>query len=308
MITVFSRRNVLAAALVGLIPKAVLAEAALTPITVTRLSRGVALFAGAGGNVTAISTADEVVLIDGGLATHSADLQRAVRAEFPGRKITTVLNTHWHWDHAGANEALARSGATLIAHENTKLWLSAEIVSQWENKTYPPRPPLALPRRTFFYDSEQLNVGGSKVEYGYLPQAHTDGDIYVHLPAHNVLVGGDVVASGAYPILDYSTGGWIGGMITALRVLIAKCDARTQVVPGSGPLRTRTDLQAQLEMCRATATRIGASYFKGQTWAEFADSNPTREFDATWGDPSVFLRTAYAGAWGHINELRRASF
>jgi len=232
----------------------------------------------------------------------------AVAAQFAGRRVMTVLNTHWHWDHTGSNDAFAAAGATIIAHENTKLWLGTRINSQWENKTYPPRQAAALPRRTFYYDSERLDVGGKPVEYGYLAQAHTDGDIYVHFPTHNVLVGGDVVAGGRYPLIDYSTGGWIGGMIAALRALIAKCDGETRVVPGEGPLRTRSDLEAQLEMCRTVATRIAASYFRGETWEQFVAAKPTSDFDAAWGDPSIFLRTAHASAWWHINEMRRGTF
>jgi cyclase len=277
-------------------------------ISSTRLDDKLTLLAGGGGNVVSLAYAEGLLLVDGGSQERSAELLRTLAAEFPGRPIRTLLNTHWHWDHTGSNDALAANGAMIVAHQNTKLWLGTRVISQWEGRTYPPRRASALPRRTFFYDSERLDVGGDAVEYGHLVQAHTDGDIYVHFPGHNVLAGGDVVAGGRYPVIDYSTGGWIGGMIAGLRTLIAKCDHETRVVPGEGPLRSRADLEAQLEMCRAVATRIAASYFRGETWKEFAASKPTRDFDATWGTPDLFLRTAHASAWWHINEMRRGSF
>jgi hypothetical protein len=65
------------------------------------------------------------------------------------------------------------------------------------------------------------------------------------------------------------------------------------------------NLQAPLDMCLAVITRIGESYYGGQTRDEFVASRPTREFDAQWGDPTLFLQTAYTGAWSHVNEIRR---
>jgi glyoxylase-like metal-dependent hydrolase (beta-lactamase superfamily II) len=152
-----------------------------------------------------------------------------------------------------------------------------------------------------------MTVAKRPLEYGYLPQAHTDGDIYVFFPNDNVLVAGGIVSGGTYPIADYCTGGWLGGMMSALKALIAKADAGTRIVSGLGPMRTRADLQAQLDLCFTVLSRIGDSYYKGQTWQELVSSKPTREFDAQWGDPALFLQTAYEGAWLHINEIRRVT-
>ncbi len=74
-----------------------------------------------------------------------------------------------------------------------------------------------------FYTEGTLQFGGERIDYGYLPQAHTDGDIYVFFRNANVLVAADVAAAGRYPLIDYITNGWIGGMTTALQTLV---DAR----------------------------------------------------------------------------------
>jgi cyclase len=276
-----------------------------TPIQFTRLSDTLVLFTGAGGNVVAAQSADAALLVDGGLAERSPELLKAVAAQTGKRRIQTLFNTHWHWDHTGSNEALAKSGATIIAHENTKLWLGAEVISKWENRTYPPRPARALPTQTFYYDAEPLRFGNDTVQYGLLPQAHTDGDIYVFFPSRNVLVAGDVVSGGAYPMVDYCTGGWLGGMIDGLKTLSGLCDGQTRIVPGTGPVRSKADLESQLDLCFTVLSKISESYYKGQTWEELVDSRPTRDFDATWGNPELFLAQAYAGAWYHINEIRR---
>jgi cyclase len=311
-----TRRTLLNASLAGavslsvaaLAPRRALGYASKEPIVATQLSDDLWLFAGAGGNVVASGGPEEgLFLVDGGSAERSTELLERIAAETGGHRVRTLFNTHWHWDHTGSNEALAKSGATIVAHENTRLWLGAEIASRWESRTYPPRPARALPTQTFFYGSKQLTFGKEEVEYGYLPQAHTDGDLYVHFPKQNVLAAGDVVSGGSYPIADYCTGGWLGGMMSALKTLIAKADAQTRIVPGSGPVRTRADLEAQLEMCFNVLARISESYYKGQTWQQWVESRPTRDFDARWGDPDLFLRTAYEGAWLHINEIRRVT-
>src|SRR5690606_34912871 len=130
---------------------------------------------------------DGVLMVDGGLAERTGELLKRIDQETGAQPIATLFNTHWHWDHTGSNEAVSERGATLIAHENTKLWLGTQVISRWENRTYPPRPAKALPNQTFYYGSKELSVAGRRIEYGHLPQAHTDGDIYVSFPAHNVL-------------------------------------------------------------------------------------------------------------------------
>ena len=277
------------------------------PLRVTPLTPAIALIDGAGGNVLLAATGAELLLVDGGLAARSRELLRLLAAEHPGARIRAAFNTHWHWDHTGSNEALRAQGVDIVAHENTRLWLGAEVNSVWEGRVYPPSKPAALPNQTFFYGSKTMEFGGEAVEYGLLPQAHTDGDIYVFFPQQNVLAAGDVVTGGSYPVLDYATNGWLGGMVAGLKTLLAKGDANTRIVPGTGGVRTQADLKSQQDMCFTVLQRIGESYYKGQTWDEFLASKPTREFDATWGDPALFLRNAYRGAWEHINEIRRVT-
>jgi hypothetical protein len=96
-------------------------------------------------------------------------------------------------------------------------------------------------------------------------------------------------------------------MVTGLKTLMARCDDATRIVGSGSELLTRADLLAQQDLCFAVLTRIGQSYYKGETWAQFQASAPTREFDAGRGDPARFLRMAYESAWGHVNEIRRVT-
>ena len=124
---------------------------------------------------------DGVLLVDGGSPEHSADFLKVVAEQSGGRKVQTLFNTHWHLESTGSNDALGKAGATIIAHENTKLWMGTDIICKWRNKTYQPRAKEALPNQTF-YTTGKMTFGKEQVEYGYLGQAHTDGDIYVFFP------------------------------------------------------------------------------------------------------------------------------
>ncbi len=287
------------------LPQRALATAREPGIVATGLSDSLHLFTGAGGNVVALVASEGVLLVDSGLEQYGPALLAQVAAITGHQRVELLMNTHWHWDHTGANALLGRSGTKIIAHENTRLWLSTRVDSKWEHRIYPPQPSYALPTQTFFYGAQKQSFGGQDVEYGIMPQAHTDGDISVFFPRENVLVAGGVVSGGSYPLPDYCTGGWLGGMIDGLKIILAKTDAQTRIVSGLGALRSRADVQSQLEMCTAVMAKIGSHYYKGGSWEQFRDAKPTAEFDGQWGNPEPFLQMAYEGAWYHVNELRR---
>ncbi len=314
-----TRRRVLRGAIAGAVgltaaalrPRLTVAKVAEFPgsakLVHTPLSDSLHLIQGAGGNVVVATTAEGVLLIDSGLQEDGAALLAQVGALSRGARVQVLLNTHWHWDHTGCNAAFGKAGAKIIAHENTRLWLGTRVDSKWEHRIYPPQPASARPTQTFFAGPQILDFGGQSVEYTIMPQAHTDGDIYVFFARENVLVAGGVVTGGSYPLPDYCTGGWLGGMIEGLKTILAKADAQTRIISGLGATRTRADVQAQLDMCTAVIGKIGAHYFKGGTWQQLQESKPTAEFDAQWGNPEPFLQMAYDGGWYHVNEIRRYS-
>ena len=301
------RRSFLKAALAGAagvsLSLKALAGSPREAIGVVPLSDRIVQITGAGGNVVALTGSDGVLLVDSGSEERSKDLLGAVGKLPGGKHIHTLINTHWHWDHTGGNERLGKEKVKIIAHENTKLWLGADFYCDWQdNRHYTPRPKVAWPTETF-YTAGKLTAGGEEVVYGYLPRAHTDGDIYVFFPKSNVLVAGGLVAVGKYPILDYTTGGWIGGMADASKALLDVANADTKIVPGNGPVQTYADLKAQTDMLATMRERLIDLMRKGIGTDDLAADPPTQEFNAKWGDPQLFLANAYRGLWGHVREL-----
>jgi glyoxylase-like metal-dependent hydrolase (beta-lactamase superfamily II) len=271
-------------------------------IAATKLTDNLTLVTGAGGNIVVLNQPEGLLLVDGGLPENASDLMSFLSDQFKGQAVKTVFNTDWHLDHTGSNEAFKKAGAKVVAHENTRLWISADFYSDWDKHTYKPRPAAALPTDTF-YTSGKMTFGNEPIEYGYMPQAHTDGDIYVFFPAQNVLVAGDVLTVGQYPVLDYVTGGWIGGLQNGLRDLLKVAKEDTRIIPGTGPVRTRADLQAESDMANAMRDRLVKLMRQGMGPSDMIAAAPSKDFDAKWGNPELFIKNAYRGMWGHVREL-----
>lgn len=273
-----------------------------SPLAVTPLTATLTHFAGAGGNVLVAAASEGLVMVNGGSAEHSRDLLAAIAEHTGGKKIQALFNTDWHREHTGSNESLGKAGATIVAHEHTKQYLGAEIYVDWQKRSYPPLPAQALPNRTF-YTSDKMTFGGERIEYGHLGQAQTDAAIYVFFPAANVLVAGDALSVHTYPIADYTTGGWLGGLLASNKTLLGLANADTRIVPGVGPLQTRADLQAQHDMLAAMMDRLPKMMKQGLGPDDILAAAPTKEFDAVWGNPDLFVATTCRGLWLHVREL-----
>ncbi len=268
----------------------------------TDLDADLAFFDGAGANVVTLATADGLLLVDGGAEAHAAALQSALAERWPGRPVELVFNTNWRDEHTGANAALRGAGAAVMAHENTKLWLGGDFFVDWEDRHYAPHPAAMLPSKTF-YTSGNVDFRGRDIEYWHLPRAHTDGDVAVFFRGANVLVASDLLSVGRYPVPDYATGGWIGGLVDATQKLLDSTDARTRIVAAEGGVYGRAELEAQLELCTAVRSKAAEAFRAGMSFADFAASKPTAAFDAKWGDPQQFLRLVYKGGFAHLREL-----
>ena len=178
------------------------------------------------------------MMIDGGAAAYATALQKMIAEDIRPQKIQILFNTHWHWDHVGSNELLGGKGTAILAQENTRTRLTEKIFVEVWNTTIEPLKPEGLPSKTF-RDGGKMSFGKEKVEYVHVPLAHTDGDAYVFFPEANVLHTGDLFMNGMYPTIDYTTGGWIGGMASALDKLLMIGDEKTAIIPGHGPLASK---------------------------------------------------------------------
>jgi cyclase len=263
------------------------------------LGGGLAFITGAGANVLAFASPEGALLVDGGTREHSkALLKFATRAVGAG-KVHTLINTHWHPEQTGSNEILGKQGVPIIAHENTRLWLARKYINvDWAPKPFLAMPQVAQPSKTF-YTTDRLAFGGETIALGHLGQAHTDGDLYAWLPRANVLAAGGVVSSRGWPLMDWQTGGWIGGLVGAYDRLLKVADDSTRVIPADGPIIGRRELQAHREMYFQIFDRLVKQLVKGMSPEEAYASGPAQEYEAQWGDSRAFVIAAFKSLWGH---------
>ncbi len=292
-----------AAAVVGGVPRGAPAQSAPAAGALGEipLREDLSLVTGLRSNVVVLRAAGAAAVIDSGPPERANELAKLVRGNMGLLAVELLFNTHWHPAHTGGNEALRSGDTTIIAHELTRLWMSTEYHVDWEDTTYKPRESAALPTGTFYSSDPQplvAEIGDEEIEYGHLPEAHTDGDVYVWFKNRNVLAAGGVVTYGEYPVIDYATGGWIGGLVDATKKLLALTSSETLIVPANGPAQPRSHLTAQLEMLTVVRERIESLMRKGRSITEMLDAEVTKEFDANWGDNRErFVANIYHGLW-----------
>ena len=270
-------------------------------VTTTALSDRLSLITSGGTNVLALSTPDGLVLVDSGAPDRRDALVAELKA-LSGGSVRTVFNTHYHPENTGANEVLRQGGATIVAHENTRLWMATPVWNPAEDRYRPPRPVAAQPTKTFRTE-ESMTVGGERLDYGYLIEAHTSGDIYVRFGGANVLAVGDVVSPTRDPELDYFTGAWIGGRVDAMDRLLALCDERTRVVPGFGPVMTKAELKAERDVMKTIYDRTVDQVREGDDATDMLKAGVLNGLARTWKDPQRFLYDVQKGLWAHHNKL-----
>ena len=95
---------------------------------VTDLGDGIHVIFGTGGNIAVSAGPDGVFVIDDQYP-NSAPANLAKIKEIAGGAPRYLVNTHWHGDHAGGNDAFAQAGAMIFAHENVRKRLTGEVKS-----------------------------------------------------------------------------------------------------------------------------------------------------------------------------------
>src|SRR5262245_54746782 len=115
-------------------------------IKTTDLGHGVYLLGWQGGDSLILVGNDGVLLVDTSVAQMGDKIKAAI-ARVSDKPIKLVINTHAHADHFGANEALARGGATIVANDKLRERMANGFTAF--NQAIPPSPPAALPTVTY---------------------------------------------------------------------------------------------------------------------------------------------------------------
>jgi glyoxylase-like metal-dependent hydrolase (beta-lactamase superfamily II) len=310
-VTEINRRDVLRGmAALSFSPLAISVARAAEALTVSEVVPGIQVISGGGGNIVVLPTSAGLVLVDSGnaqareevLAKSAKIAKEDKRTSGAGGKVVALVNTHWHPDQTGANEALGMAGATIIAHSKTRQRLTAGWYVPKEDRYEKPLAAAGRPTKTFF-TTEAVSFGDKKLELGYLIEAHTDGDVYVRFAEANVIAAGDAISPQRDPVLDWFGGGWLGGRVDALKKLLEIGDARTRYVPSFGPVVGRAEVQAEYDLMLAIFERFVVNLRQGQTAADMQKAGLLDGLPRTFADPATFLYDAHKGFWAHHNKL-----
>ena len=258
-------------------------------IRTERVSEGLYVLFGLGGNIAVSIGDDGILIVDDQLPELTHKIKTAI-AELGGGDIDYVVNTHWHFDHADGNNALGPDGATIISHNNARSDMADGgiinmVIAQYHQAPY---PDAALPELTY-RQTMSVHFNGGEIELRHFSPAHTNGDTAVFFRKYNAVHLGDVFNNSGYPFIDVGSGGGVDGMIQFCEETLRQIDEDTVVIPGHGPITDYARLGQYLVMLRTVRDRIQAMIDEGKNLEEISAAAPTADFDAIYGPESASL-------------------
>ncbi len=264
-------------------------------IQTVQVADGLYVLVGEGGNIGVSVGSDGILLVDAQYAPLHQKIMAAIR-KISQQPIRYLINTHHHTDHVEGNEAMAKAGAVIVAHENLRERLSAgDPNPNNPARATPPAPKQALPVLTYS-ESITLHFNGEEIYVYHPPPAHTDGDSVVYFRRANVIHVGDLPSSIRYPRIDTRNGS-VDGMIAAADHILEIANQDTKIIPGHiGTAISVKELQEQRDMFVVVRDRILSGIRAGKTMEQIIASKPTAEFDEKRKGrlaPDGFVRLLY---------------
>ncbi len=201
---------------------------------VERITDGLHMIKGLGGNVGVLATGEGTVLVD----TMTLEAQGAAireRAEaLTGEPVVMIINTHYHLDHTHGNPAFD-PGTRVVATERTLGYLKELDADYWTGTAAD-----LLPNETFEHE-HVIGLGNKTIRLLHPGRGHTDGDLVVYFEEERVLHMGELYFNEMYPNIDLEAGGsvqaWSATLDSAMTL------PATVVIPGHGALSNKQGMR-----------------------------------------------------------------
>lgn len=250
---------------------------------------------GEGGNILVSIGEQGVLMVDDQFPEMVPKYRAAIAELGGGQDIAFVINTHWHFDHADANEVLGPQGTWFVSQENARQMMMQHNIVNVVSTTIdqPAYSPEAWPVITYD-DTMHIHFNGQQIDLFHFGPAHTTGDTAVIFRDRAVVHMGDVFNNSRYPFVDADNGGTLTGIIEFSQAVLDQIEPESVVVPGHGAVSNRQGLADYISMLRTIRERIAAAVSMGASLEDIVALNPTAEWDDVKGDPANFLDRAYA--------------
>ena len=250
-------------------------------IKTTDLGNNTYMLEGQGGNITVAVGTDGVIIVDAQFAPLH-DKIRAAIAKITDKPVKYLINTHYHGDHTGGNEAFGKEGVAIVANQNLKTRLATPPPGN-NGQTPPAAPAAALPTQTYT-DKTTVSVGGRTAQVVHI-EAHTDTDSVVYFPDANVLAVGDTGGPNRFP--NIALGGSINGMINGTQTYLNMINAQTKIVPGHAPVSTKAQFQDYHDMLVQIRDRVAKLKADGRTVDQAVAAKPLADLQAKVGQTDM---------------------
>jgi glyoxylase-like metal-dependent hydrolase (beta-lactamase superfamily II) len=254
-------------------------------IQVDKIRDNLYVLRGGGGNTAAFITAKGVTLVDTKVPGWGKPILDKLK-EITEKPVTTIINTHTHFDHVGSNVEFPAT-VEVVTHENT-----AKLMQEMRPVTGGPEQPnvfkdkngLGLPGRTF-KDRMTIGSGDERIELYYFGRAHTGGDAWVVFPALRALHTGDAFALKIVPLIDANNGG--SGVEYPKTIAKAAAELKNidTIITGHNPTTlTMADLKTYADFNREFVQTVQAAKKAGRTIDDVVNS---------WKVPERFQKDGY---------------
>lgn len=234
-----------------------------------------------GGNLAVSVGDDGILLVDDQMMPMTPGIREAI-ARLQEGGIKYLVNTHYHYDHAGGNEAFGKD-SVIVAQHNVHMRL-AEGREAGARFIEGKRPIEALPDITFESDM-RFYWNGEAVDVIHFPNSsHTDGDSVIYFRDSNVVHTGDqYVNLNGFPYIDRDVGGSATGLRDNIGALLELIDDETKIIPGHGPLATKGDLEAFYSIVADSISIVRTSKEQGKSLDEIQQTGLPKRFDGVVG-------------------------
>jgi cyclase len=264
-------------------------------LTVEKVKDNLWVIRGGGGNTAVFATAKGLTLVDTKSPGWGQPLLDKIKT-ISDKPITTVINTHTHYDHVSGN-VLMPASVEIIAQENTAKMMpnttSVTGLGDTEN-VFKTNPGKGLAKRTF-KDKLTIGSGAEQINLYYFGPAHTGGDAFVEFVALRVLHVGDTFPNKGLPIMDKNNGG--SGVEYSNTIMKAVNGVKNvdTLINGHTPAQTTpADMREFGEYVRDFVTHVQAAKKAGKTAADAVKewTNPAKY--TGYSTPIAARATAYA--------------